>query len=153
MTPLGLSPLDPLAMLLSFSGVALVVFVVWLGTRRAAPLRLGGEAAIRDQLARELLGFELGELAVSSDDQGAVAVSADGRELALVFLVGRRPTFWRLPLGKLQGATLRPSANGQAAVDLATGELTRPSVSFNFDDAAQIQRLLGERLSRAGANP
>ena len=136
--------LDPVGILISVSGVSLVVFLVWLSTRRAAPIALGGEAGARAFLTRELFGFQVGQIALDVGDRRGLATSADGRELVLFFVMGGRPTFWRVPVAKIGKLALRDAGDGQALLEIRTADFTRPKLSLTFASKAQVERLLAE---------
>jgi hypothetical protein len=140
---LSLAPvLDPVQALVSVAGVSLMVFLVWFATRRAAPVTLGDEAGVREWVGRELLGFTVGEVAVDADRRRAIAISAKGDEAALIFVMGRRPVAWRLPVARLGGASLQEAGDGKLAVDLPTGDFTRPHFSMTLSGAPGVVELL-----------
>ncbi len=144
--------LDPVQILISVGGVSLVLVLVWLATRRAAPVVLGGPDGARKQIERELLGFQLGEVVVDVGDRRALALSADGSEVALVYVMGRRLTCWKLPLGRLGQVELRAAGEGTTAIDLPTGDFTRRHFSLTFRGSPEDARLLlGARLTAQGA--
>jgi hypothetical protein len=140
--------LDPVQILISVGGVSLVLGLVWLATRREPPVVLGGEVGARAWIRRELLGFQVGELAVDVGDRRALAVSADGSEVALVYVMGRRLTSWRLPLGKLGQVELRQGGEGEIVIEVPTGDFTRRRFSLTIRGSQEDARLLlGARLN------
>jgi len=132
--------LEPVQMLISVSGVALVLLLVWLATRRESPVVLGGEAGARALIERELLGFEVAHLAVDVGGRRALALSRDGKEVALAYVMGSRPTCWRLPAAGLEPLGTRPAGEGIVAVDVPTGDFTRRTFSLELqaDDARSL---------------
>jgi hypothetical protein len=129
--------LDPVQALISVTGVSLILSLVWLATRNAPPLTLGGEAGVRARLAREVLGFRIGQLAVEPSDRRALAISADGGEVVLLFVMGTRVVWWRLPLAKL-GRIERKSRDGGVTLELHTGDFTRPEFSLAVPDVSLL---------------
>jgi hypothetical protein len=133
--------LDPVQILISVSGVSLVVVLVWLATRQAPPVALGGPDGARAWIQRELHGFRLGPIAIDIGDRRALAVSEDGGEVALIFVLGRRLVGWRLPASQLGGLKLRDAADGTALVQVSTGDFTRPGFSLTVQDPAPLAGL------------
>jgi hypothetical protein len=141
--------LDPIQILISVGGVSLVVLLVWLATRSAPPVVLGGEAGARAWLARELPGFTPGPLAVDIHDRRGLAVSNDAAEVALIFVIGRRTVGWRLPAAKLGRPEVRDT-QGATVVAVSTGDFTRPSFWLEVADASPIRGLLSAATERGG---
>ncbi len=133
--------LDPVQIVVSVVGVSLVVALVWLATRRAPPVVLGGEGGLRPWLGREFPGFQAGAIGVDGSDRRALALSEDAREVALIFVMGRRRVGWRFPVNKLRGVEVRDAADGMAVVDIATGDFTRPHFSLEVRDRSLLESL------------
>jgi hypothetical protein len=135
-------PLDPIGIAISVGGVSFICFMVWLLTKNDPKKVLGGEAGVRNLLAHELLGFQVAAVVVDVTDRRALAKSADGTEVALVFVMGGKVDVWRTPIAKLGKAVLKPTSDGKTELELHLGDFTRPDLSFVVRNAEQLKGLL-----------
>jgi hypothetical protein len=128
--------------LVSLAGVLLIVGLVrWAMGNAIARI---GEDAAKARIALEHPDFEIDRLVIGTDGHDALALSADGREVILLFAMGDRITCWRMP--RLQ---IRAEATGdptKPTLELTTGEYTLPRLRLACADAAvghELVSLLG----------
>src|SRR5579864_7354246 len=81
-----MNPMSPIAMLIPLGGIALILLAVWLtgGAHRA---RLDRALVLR-RLDEDLPGFAAAEVSIDADAATAIAATADGAALALIFAAG-----------------------------------------------------------------
>jgi hypothetical protein len=91
--------------LVSLSGVALIVAMVWwaMGSALAG---IGDERSVRERIGAEHPDLAVGRLGLDADGHSALAISADDREAALLFTLGKRVVCWRLPRARLRARLL-----------------------------------------------
>jgi hypothetical protein len=131
---------------LSLSGVAIIVALVWWAMGSALA-RIGDERDARARIAAEHPNFVVGQLTIGADGQSALALSQDDREAVLLFTLGRRLVCWRLPRARLR-AELVPGGGGPDALLVHTGDFTRPSFRLILPDRERGQALLVELQGR-----
>ncbi|MDZ7627270.1 MAG: hypothetical protein U5J99_02535 [Parvularculaceae bacterium] len=125
----------------SLLGVGVLVGVSWLaGAWRSAIVTF--EAAA-DRLAFDEPDFKTGEWMVGADGKSAVALSADGGEIALVFALGDSLATRRL---KRAGAPVRRDG---AAIVFTLKEPSRRAVRLAAEDERTADNWLS-RIARVG---
>lgn len=119
---------------LSLAGVGLLVAVSWmLGAWRSVQVT-AGEAA--DRIAFDEPDLAVREWLIGADGKSAAALSADGREVALVFALGDSLATRRL---NCRGATVEQQG---AALRFALGDLSRRAVILTAPDEPTARRWL-----------
>jgi hypothetical protein len=133
--------------LVSLSGVALIVAMVWwaMGSALAG---IGDERSVRERIGAEHPDLAVGRLGLDADGRSALAISADDREAALLFTLGKRVVCWRLPRARLRARLLQPPDKTTLVVD--TGDFTRPTVRFVLADEGVAKALLADLQGHPG---
>ncbi len=101
------------------------------------------EAAAAEKLAFDEPDFRAAAWFVGADGKSAAAVSADGEEVALVFVVGDSYATRRLVRSAVR------AEQAEAVLRFRLGEASRPTVLLLAPDAATSQHWLS-RLTRGG---
>ena len=122
--------MDPLILVGSIAGIALMVAVNWALLRGRTPARLTADA-VAERLAADFIGYEAHDITFANGGKAALARSRDGRGIALTILMGDRMITRLLSPGVLRSV----AAHGNASLRIRFEDFTLPAASLTFDDA------------------
>jgi hypothetical protein len=128
-------------MLIPLGGIALILAAVWLtgGARRA---RLDRALVLR-RLDEDLPGFTAAEMSIDAATATAIAATADGAALALIFTAGDKVVVRPLVPRDIRRISQQPMRDGVRLV-IETGDFTHGRFALRLSSAevAQWQALL-----------
>jgi len=127
-----MAPTNPVAMLIPLGGIALILAVVWLigGARRA---RLDRALVLR-RLDEDLPGFAAAEVSIDGDAAAAIAATADGASLALIFAAGDKVVVRPLVPRDIKRVAQQPMRDGVRLV-IETGDFTHGRFELRLSSA------------------
>ena len=136
-----MDPTNPVAMLIPLGGIALILAAVWL-TGGARQARLDRALVLR-RLDEDLPGFAAAAVSIDADAATAIAATADGASLALIFAAGDKVVVRRLAPRDIRRLSQQPMRDSVRLV-IETGDFTRGrfELRLSFAEAARWQARL-----------
>ena len=127
-----MDPTNPVAMLIPLVGIALILAAVWLtgGARRA----LLDRALVLRRIDEDLPGFAAAEVSIDADAATAIAATADGASLALIFAAGDKVVVRPLAPRDIRRHSQEPMRDGVCLV-IDTGDFTHGRFALRLSSA------------------
>jgi hypothetical protein len=127
-----MNPLSPIAMLIPLGGIALIMLAVWL-TGGARRVRLDRALVLR-RLDEDMPDFVAAEISIDADAATAIAATADGGLLAVVFAAGDKVAVRPLSPLDIRRLLAQPAPEGVRLV-IETGDFTRGRFALRLSAA------------------
>jgi hypothetical protein len=136
-----MDPTNPVTMLIPLGGIALILLAVWL-TSGARHTRLDRALVLR-RLDEDLPGFAAAEVSIDADGATAIAATADGVSLAVIFVAGDKVVVRSVAPRDVRRFSRQPMRDGERLI-IDTGDFTHGRVTLRLSaaEAAQWQARL-----------
>jgi hypothetical protein len=136
-----MNPTHPVAMLIPLGGIALILAAVWL-TGGARRVRLDRALVLR-RLDEDLPDFAAAAVSIDADAATAIAATADGAALALIFIAGDKVVVRPVAPRDVRRFSRLPTLDGERLI-IDTGDFThgRFALRFSAAEAARWQARL-----------